>query len=168
MKIATRTLLHIIEQDLKLGAYCRYTGHALNQSLQLKRVDRSKCLLSRYEAERHGKILFTNEKIFTIEEHYSKQNDKLYVHSSKEAAQVVKKVKRSYHPASVIVWWGMSYQGVTKLHFCEKGVKTSAKMYQNTLLDRVVKPLSNTLFKNIPWTFQQDSAPGHKARTTQA
>lgn len=168
MKIPARTLSRIIKQDLKLGAYRRYTGHALNQSLQLKRVDRSKRLLSRYAGERHRNILFTDEKIFTIEEHYNKQNDKVYAHSSKEAAQVVGKVQRGHHPASVMVWWGVSYQGVTKLHFCEKGVKTSAKVYQDTVLDHVVKPLSNTLFKNIPWTFQQDSAPGHKARTTQA
>lgn len=57
---------------------------------------------------------------------------------------------------------------VTELHFCEKGVETSAKVYQDTVLDHVVKPLSNTLFKNIPWNFQQDSAPGHTASTTQA
>ena len=92
----------------------------------------------------------------------------MYAHGSKEAAQVVGKVQRGHHPASVIVWWGLSYHGVTKLNFCEKGVKTSAKVYQETVLDRVVKPFSNTLFKNVPWTFQQDSAPGHKAQTTHA
>ncbi|CAH0398678.1 unnamed protein product [Chilo suppressalis] len=40
---------------------------------------------------------------------------KVYAHSSKEAAQVVGKVQRGHHPASVMVWWGVSYQGVTKL-----------------------------------------------------
>ncbi|XP_045536677.1 uncharacterized protein LOC123721594 [Papilio machaon] len=167
MKIPARTLSRIIKQNLKLGAYRRYTGHALNQSLQLKRVDRSKRLVSRYAGERHRNILFTDEKIFTIEEHYTNQNDNVYAHSSKEAAQVVGKVKRGHHPASVMVWWGVSYQGVTKLNFCGKGVKTSTKVYQDTVLDHAVKPLSNTIIKNIPWTFQQDFAPCHKARTTQ-
>ncbi|XP_045455289.1 uncharacterized protein LOC123664967 [Melitaea cinxia] len=41
--------------------------------------------------ERHRNILFTHEKNFTIEEHYNKQNGKVYVNSSKEAAQVVGK-----------------------------------------------------------------------------
>lgn len=66
-----------------------------------------------------------------------------------------------------MVWWGVSYNGVTKLHFCEKGVKTSAKIYQESVLESVVKPLNTSLFKNQPWSFQQDSAPGHKAKSTQ-
>lgn len=167
MKIKPRTLSRIIKDDLKLGAYRRYTGHTLNRTLMSKRVDRSKKLLARYAGGKHKNILFTDEKIFTIEEHFNKQNDRVYAHSSKEASQVVERVQRGHHPASVMVWWGVSYHGVTKLHFCEKGVKTSAKVYQETILNDVVKPLSDTLFLNIPWTFQQDSAPDHKARTTQ-
>ncbi|XP_045456525.1 uncharacterized protein LOC123666478 [Melitaea cinxia] len=56
-----------------------------------RRVDRSKRLLSRYAVERHRNILFTDVKIFMIEEHYNKQNDTVYADSSKEAAQVVGK-----------------------------------------------------------------------------
>jgi hypothetical protein len=39
-------------------------------------------------------------------------------------------------------WFGgrVSHQGVTPLHFCEKGVKTGAQVYQEDVL-RVVKPL---------------------------
>ena len=61
----------------------------------------------------------------------------------------------------------MSYCGPTEVHFCQKGVKTGAKVYQEDILDKVVKPLGNTLFKNKPWVFQQDSAPAHKAKSTQ-
>ncbi|CAH2103495.1 unnamed protein product [Euphydryas editha] len=131
MKIPARTLSRIIKQDRKLGAYCRYTGHALNQSLQLKRVDRSKRLLSRYASERHRNFQLPMKQFSRLKNTtYNKQNDKVYAHSSKEAAQVVGKVQRGHHPASVMVWWG-----VTKLHFCEK---TSAKVYQDTVLDHFV------------------------------
>jgi transposase len=167
MKIPPRTLSRIIKEDLSLGAYRRYTGHTLNQSLKEKRVERSKCLLSRYAHEKYKNILFTDEKIFTIEQHYNKQNDKVYAHDSREAKEIVGRVQRGHHPAYVMVWWGVSYLGVSELHFCEKGVKISAKVYQDTVLETVVKPLNDTMFKNIHWTFQQDSAPGHKARTTQ-
>ena len=61
----------------------------------------------------------------------------------------------------------MSYEGVTQLHFCEQGVKTSVVNYQSDILEKVVKPLNDTLFAGINWTFQQDSAPAHKAKTTQ-
>jgi hypothetical protein len=41
---------------------------------------------------------------------------------------------------------GVSQQGVTPLHFCKKGVKTGALVYQEDVLKRVVKPLNTTLF----------------------
>ncbi|XP_028031104.1 uncharacterized protein LOC114243711 [Bombyx mandarina] len=72
---------------------------------------------------------------------------------SKDAAQVIGKVQRSHHTASVMVWWGVSYQGVTKLHFSEKGVKTSAKVYQETVLDHVAKPPSKYTFKKYTVDF---------------
>lgn len=54
-------------------------GHALNQYLQLKRVDQSKRLLSRYAGERQRNILFTDENFFTIEEHYNKLKVLLFI-----------------------------------------------------------------------------------------
>jgi hypothetical protein len=66
-----------------------------------------------------------------------------------------------------MVWWGLSRQGVTPLHFCEKGVKTRARVYQEDMLQGVVKPLNTTLFNGQKWFFQQDSALVHKAKTTQ-
>jgi len=61
----------------------------------------------------------------------------------------------------------VSWQGVTPIGFCESGVKISAKVYQNDCLEPVVKPLNQFLFNAKPWIFQQDSAPAHKAKTTQ-
>ena len=54
--------------------------------------------------------------------------------------------------------WGVSYNATTKLHFCEKGVKTSAKAYKNTVLEPVMKFFNNTLFSNEHWSFKQDLA----------
>jgi hypothetical protein len=73
-----------------------------------------------------------------------------------------------HHPSYIMVWWGVSHQGVNPLHFCEKGVKTAAQVYQEDVLQRVVKPLNTTLFNCQTWVFQQDSAPAHKAKMTQA
>jgi len=42
-----------------------------------------------------------------------------------------------------MVWCGVSNQGVTPLHFCEKGVKTGARVYQEDVLQGVVKPLTH-------------------------
>ncbi|KAL4113434.1 hypothetical protein QTP88_017053 [Uroleucon formosanum] len=72
----------------------------------------------------------TDEKIFTVEEKFNRQNDRVYAHNSREATEKIQRVERGHHLASVMVWWRVSYEG-----------------------------------KN--WTFQQDSAPAHKAEITQ-
>jgi len=66
-----------------------------------------------------------------------------------------------------MVWWGVSHQGVIPLHFCEKGLKTGARVYKEDVLQGVVKSLNTTFFSGQKWVFQQDSAPAHKAKTTQ-
>lgn len=168
MGISQISMSRIIKQDLGLGAYKRHTGHLLTHALMEKRKEKSKRLLADYAGAEYRRILFTDEKNFTVEEKFNKQNDRVYARSSKEAAELVPRVQKGHHPASVMVWWGVSYEGVTEVHFCEKGVKTSARVYQESVLERVVKPLNQSLFQNKPWTFQQDSAPAHKAKTTQA
>jgi hypothetical protein len=37
-------------------------------------------------------------------------------------------VQCGHYPTSVMVWWGVSYEGVTEPYFCEKGIKTSAQV----------------------------------------
>lgn len=167
MTLKRSSIKTIINRDLKLRAYRRKKGHLLNNRLKNLRRLRSRVLLERYGENEHRNILFSDEKIFTIEETFNKQNDKVYARSSEQASQIAPRVIRGHHPSSVMVWLGASYRGMTEVHFCEKGVKTGALVYQNTVLDKVVKPLTHTLFKNQPWVFQQDSAPAHKAKSTQ-
>ena len=76
-------------------------------------------------------------------------------------------MQRGHHPSYVMVWQGVSYQGMAPLHFCKKDVKTGAPVYQEDVLQRVVKTLNTSLFNGQKWVLQQDSAPAHKAKTTQ-
>ena len=79
-----------------------------------------------------------DEKIFTAEETFSKQNDRVYAQSSKEARKLVPRIEQDHYPASVM-FWGDS---VTSLHFCEKGVKIAARNYQRNILINVVDSLN--------------------------
>jgi len=49
---------------------------------------------------------------------------------------------------------GVSLQGETALHFCEKGVKTDARVFQEDVIQGAVKPLNTTVFKGQKWVFQ--------------
>ncbi len=104
--------------------------------------------------------------MFSIVESFNKQNDRIYTQPSEDARNKFPRFQRGHHPESVIIWWGISYNHVTLIHFHEKGVKTLDAVYRNILND-VVEPLNETLFDGEHWVFQQDSAPGHGAHATQ-
>jgi len=133
---------------------------------EIRRV-RARKLLDEYENDSYREILFTDEKIFSIEEHFNKQNDRVYAKSSIEARERIPSVQKGHHPAQVMVWLGVNWhKRFTAVHFCEKGVKTSGVVYRQMLND-VVLPLNEKMFDNGWWVFQQDSAPAHKAKVTQ-
>jgi hypothetical protein len=62
-----------------------------------------------------------------------------------------------------MVWWHRT----TSLYFCEKGIKTVGRNYQQNILTNVIEPLNQTMFQNGPRIFLQTSAPAHKAKTPQ-
>ncbi|UYV84269.1 hypothetical protein LAZ67_X001712, partial [Cordylochernes scorpioides] len=167
MNLAPRTVSKIMNEDLGLRAFKRRTGHLITSVLRDIRRVRSKMLLARHDGWLHERILFTDEKIFIVEEKLNHQNDRIYARSSLEASFKFRRLEKSHHPSSVIVWWGVSYQGVIDLHFCAKGVKTTAKNYQEDILEQIVKPLNTKMFNGEHWIFQPDSSPTHKAKSTQ-
>ncbi|VDO91301.1 unnamed protein product [Heligmosomoides polygyrus] len=66
------------------------------------------------------------------------------------------------------VWFGViHFKGRSPLVFIESGVKSNKNEYQKTILEDVLKPWADAHFENDRWCFEQDSAPAHKARTTQ-
>ncbi|CAD5209656.1 unnamed protein product [Bursaphelenchus okinawaensis] len=71
------------------------------------------------------------------------------------------------HPRGIMVWASICASGKISLIFVDEGVKINKKVYQRDILEAVVLPWSREHFKNTKWTFQQDSAAAHKAKTTQ-
>jgi len=56
----------------------------------------------------------------------------------------IQKVEMGHHPVSVmVVWWGVSCEGVTQLHYYIQGPRTQAINYQNDILEKVVKSLNS-------------------------
>ena len=141
-----------------MTAHLRSKGHLLTPALKDIRWTRAKRLFQWQAENGHKNILFTDEKIFTIEKQYNNQYNKIYAQMSLE----VRSQGVLRHGLL-----GVSHLGMTPLNFCEKGVKTGARVYQEDMLQGAVKRLNTTVFNGRKWVFQQYSASVHKAKNTQ-
>jgi len=103
-----------------MRAYHHSKGQLLTPASKEILRTRAKCLLQWHTENRHKNFLFTDEKIFTIEEQYNNQYNEIYVQKSPE---VCSEGAEGHHPSYIMVWWGVSHQRVTPLHYCKKGVK---------------------------------------------
>jgi inhibitor of nuclear factor kappa-B kinase subunit alpha len=65
-----------------------------------------------------------------------------------------------------MVWAGITHTGKTPLVFIDEGVKVDQEVYR-TMLEEKLLPWAQEHFGEEDWTFQQDSAPAHRARQTQ-
>lgn len=163
-----KTIGKALRDDLGLKALKKTKRHMLTAKQKKARVQKCRSLLRRHAGESWKSILFTDEKIFTVEASLNRQNDRVYARSVADIPSTKRRVIRSHHPGSVMVWCGVSWEGKADLHFVKQGVKVSAKNYLSDVLQPLVEPLNRSLFNGKPWTFQQDSAPAHKAKIVQS
>jgi hypothetical protein len=127
------------------------------------RITKSKALLARLGNGTHLNVLWTDEKIFTTEQALNKQNDRIL--ASSVAAASGRIVQRAAHPASVMVWGGITSRAKTPLVFVEMGAKVNQVYYREKIT--VVKPWFQRNFLDQEGIFQQDGAPAHTAKKTQ-
>ncbi|KAI6661014.1 hypothetical protein LOD99_13737 [Oopsacas minuta] len=167
LNISRRAIQKVVKRDLGMRSFKRKKVQFLSGSVKEKRVSRSKSLLALHAIGVLENTIFSDEKIFTIEEATNSQNNRVISTSVSAIPDKFRYISRMKKPLSVIVWAGVSAVGRTPLIFIPPGVKINAKTYQELVLEPVVKGLSQTMFSGQQFVFQQDCAPAHTANTTQ-
>lgn len=112
-------------------------------------------------------IVFSDETIFIVEQFVNKQNDRVYLAKISADNLSLRSATRKQGPAQVMVWAAVTANGRSPLVFLPNGIKVNAQLYRERVLEPVLKPWAHKHFNGEPYTFQQDSAPSHKARDTQ-
>ena len=80
----------------------------------------------------------------------------------------VPRVMKTKFSATVIIFGVVSSEDhIMPPHIFEVGLKVNIKVYLD-VLKSVVNPWSNQVAGGRPWVWQQDSAPAHKSKETQA
>jgi len=139
-------------------------GHILTPALKAIWQIRAECLLQWQDKNRHENILFKDEKIFTIEEQYNHENNKIYAQASlKVRSEGAGRPSPFLHHGLV----GGVPSGGDITSFLQERGETGVREYQEDALQGVVKHHNMTLSSGQEWVFQQDSVPTQKAKTTQ-
>ena len=87
-------------------------------------------------------LIFSNEKLFTVEAAFNHRNDRVLSKSLQDIPSGLKKVRRTQNPALVMVWAAASSDGKSPLIFIPKGIKINKKVY----IDKILKD------GLMPWT----------------
>lgn len=167
MEISRGSMSSILKNDLGLKPYKRQKVHELTAKQKKVRLDRSKLLLRRAARGDFPNIVFSDEKNFPLEQYLNKQNDRVWLAERSSENLDHRTVGRNQHPPQVMVWAAVTADGRSPITFIEPGVKVNATYYREKVLEAALKPWARKQFGLRPWTFQQDSAPAHKARVNQ-
>lgn len=111
-----------------------------------------------WSVEQWKSVLFSDESNFTIQNHNG--NNWVRRRPGEEFLPecTLPTIK---HPTPVMIWGCFAASGPGRLHVCE-GMMNAKKYIE--VLEKVMMPSGNELFPGR-WTFQQDNAPCHTART---
>lgn len=164
MGISDRSVRKMAKEVLGLKPYKLQKVQLLTNQNKQVRLQRCRQLLRRAATHQWEKILFTDEKVFTIEQTHNHQNDRIWSSKHPGNSGII---EHRQNPKYVMVWAGICASGKTPLVFVDEGVKINQEVYRLKILEAIVLPWAQKHFGEQEWTFQQDSAPAHKAKTTQ-
>ena len=167
MNIARESMRLLVRNELGMSSYKFQKKQLLSVKNREKRLKRCRSLLGRFTGGLQNQILFSDEKLFVVEQQINKQNDRILATNKESLPPSSFRVSRTQKPASVMVCAGVTSDGRTPLVFIPQGVKINQSIYRESILESVLKPWVQKHFGSWPWTFQQDSAPAHRARATQ-
>ena len=164
----SRRSVQRMTKSIGFKAFKRIRVSRRDTNVRAKRKTRCRNLYDRYSNEDVKKIVFTDEKDFTLEIARNRQNDRVYGARKKELP-----ANRLYHEScrftkKVMVSSGVSWNGKTDIYFMDtKNTKVNSECYMK-LLDEGLLPDCRRMYPNEDYVFQQDGATSHTSRATQS
>ena len=145
---------NIVKNDLSLLSLKMQTRHQLADLQKEKRLARAKILLNKFKDDSGtDEIIFTDEKLFTVEAKFNRQNNRVLAKSSADIEGSSQTVFSRQKPSLVMVWGGISKKWRCSLIFVEPGVKVNTNAY----IERILTPAleqAKKHFKDNSFIFQ--------------
>lgn len=163
LSVSDYTIRKAIKEDLGLKSFARVPRHLLTASLKEKRLARCKSIIHFLKSKPATVKIFSDKKIFTVDQVYNRRNDRFIASSTAD----VKGVFRTKHPAQVMVLGVLGSDGKKMPpYFFKPNEKVNTEVYYKVLRYHVLPWLKANYPKgNYVWT--QDGAPAHKSAKVQ-
>ena len=124
-----KSIWTIVKTDIKLSPLKLKKRQQLTVLQKRKRAERARLLNLMKSGTPTGEIVFSDEKMFTVEAHFNPQNDRVLARHSEDIPEDMLTVYRPQKPASVVVWAAVSKTWKSPLIFAKKGVKVNTNTY---------------------------------------
>lgn len=170
LNVSVFSIRKIVEEKLHLKPFKRFRSQELTTLQRDKRLQRGRKLLRMRRKGELPNLVFSDEKTFCIEHFVNRQNDRKWLKGRASDHFDELRVTRRQGADQVMVWAAISENGRSPLLFLPMGrneVKINQHIYREQVLEAGLLPWARKQFGSEPWTFQQDSAPSHKAKGTQ-
>jgi inhibitor of nuclear factor kappa-B kinase subunit alpha len=123
MHISRMSTWRVLHEDLGLRAFKRQQVHGLNAAQRSARLTRCKLLLRRFTVKKVQSLIFSDEKIFTMEERLNAQNDRVWALTLKDIPPAARQVQHFQSSHSIMVWTAISTRAKFPIIFISPGQK---------------------------------------------
>lgn len=159
------TVSTIVRQDLGLRSRACQKVQGLTELQRQKRLDRCKKILNMLKRQRNKVLIFSDEKIFTVDATSNSRSTRYIAKSPEEADPAVKYVGKTKHPAGAMMLGVIGSDGKAFPPYWTKGTVDSIQYKQ--LLSRKVFPALDATYGCGNWIWTQDGAPAHTSNAVQ-
>ena len=97
--------------DFNLSPFKKIKAQVLSQTVKTKRLSRAKLLLEKLKDGRQPPVLWTDEKLFTVQAIHNHQNDRIYAVNKEDIPLIERIANKRQQPESVMVCAGATSTG---------------------------------------------------------
>eukprot|EP00095_Tigriopus_kingsejongensis_P001171 maker-scaffold415_size178368-snap-gene-0.24 protein:Tk01171 transcript:maker-scaffold415_size178368-snap-gene-0.24-mRNA-1 annotation:"hypothetical protein Y032_0655g1201" len=132
--VTTTSMWRLVRNDLGMFPFKKRSRQLLSEATKKKRLVRGREILQHLCQDRPPPVLWTDEKVFTVQAIHNSQNDRVLARRKTDIPVELRTSFRRQKPPSVMVWAGVTTNGKkTPLIFIEEGVKVNQAVYLHLL-----------------------------------
>jgi len=167
--VSTTSMHRIVNEDIGATSRAITSTHLITEDSRKKRLCRAKLLLNDVKHSSGRVILFSDEKLFCVDRVLNRRNNRyISVKPAEDVPDHVKHVSKTKNPAKVMVLGVVASNGKKcPPVFIPQKERINADAYIKMLTTNVLPWIRET-FPDGNYVWQQDGAPCHTAKKTQA